>query len=183
MNPLHHAALCTVIALISMGCTPQRKPDPPDVDALVAQLAEPVTDICAHRPALCERACADCPDAAACMKANGVCAAQQDHFIDVRDGGLSPFVPGCHMRYQDAACSVNGAFFDADHCIGDALYEWWQPACHPGFGDMVRIDCRKLCILMHRPGGTCEYIANVCPGNRDSGRCICDPPQEPPIEP
>ena len=186
MNPLHHVAhtlLCIVIMLISLGCTQARKLDPPDVDALVAQLAEPVTDICAHLPALCERACADCPDAGACMKANGVCAALQSYYIDVRDGGPSPFVPGCHMKYQDPACTLNGAFYFADRRVGDTLYEWWQPACHPGMGDLMDIDCRKLCILMRRPGGTCTYMANACPGNKASGHCTCDPPQGPLIEP
>ncbi len=186
MNPMHHATralLCIVIALVSLSCATSRKPEPPNLDALIAELAEPVTDICAHDPSLCERACAHCPDVGACIKANGVCAAQPDYYIDVRDGGLSPFVPGCHMKYQDQACSVNAAFFFDDHCAGDTLFEWWNPACHLGMGDMVRIDCRKLCILMHRPGGTCETIANVCPGNQASGRCICDPAEEPPIDP
>jgi hypothetical protein len=183
MNHLHHtvrAAFAIAVVLASLGCAPSRRPDTPDVDALIAELAMPVSDICAHDPELCARACAGCPDVDACLKANGVCAADQDYFIDVRDGGLSVFVPGCHMRYQDNACSVNGAFFFTDRCVGDTLYEWWNPACHPGIGDMVSIDCRKLCVLMRRPGGTCEYIADVCPGNQASGRCICDPP---PVQP
>lgn len=183
LNPIACTLLCIVIVFGNFGCAHTRKPDPPDVDALIAQLAQPVTDICAHDPEICALACARCADVDACMNANGRCAIQDDRFIDVRDGGLSPFVPGCHMQYQDNACTANGAFFWADRCARDRLYEWWNPVCHPGMGDLVKIDCRRLCVLMHRPGGTCEYIANACPGNQKSGRCICDPPQQQPIEP
>jgi hypothetical protein len=174
--------LCMTIVVLLPACMHPR-PEEPDLDTLIAEVARPVTDLCTTLPEVCERACRDCPDVDACLQSNGQCAAFQSFLIDVRDGGLSPFVPGCHMKYQDQACSVNAAFFFDDHCVGDILYEWWNPACHPSMGDMVSIDCRKLCILMRRPGGTCEYIANVCPGNEQSGCCICDPPQAPPIEP
>lgn len=183
LKPSTRMLLCIFIASIQLACAHPRKTDPPDIEALIAQIAKPVSDLCHHDPDICARVCATCPDVAACMKSNGRCAAWEDYYIDVRDAGLSPFVPGCHMKYQDPVCTLNGAFFFADRCAGDRLFEWWNPACHLGMGDMVEIDCRKLCILMRRPGGTCEYIVDVCPGNEKSARCTCDEPQQPPIEP
>lgn len=183
LNPAARFVICLIVLLIGVGCARPRKPETPGIDALIAEIAKPVTDPCVHDPELCTRACAQCPDVVACMKANGVCAAARTYFIDIGDGGYNPFVPGCHMKYQNHICTVNGAMFDPDTCAGDTLIEWWGSFCHLGIGDLVLIDCRELCVRMHRPGGTCEYVADVCPDNTKSARCICDPPVEPPIEP
>jgi hypothetical protein len=163
------------IALFCLGCAHVRQPPTPSLDALIAELAQPVANVCARDPALCEKACVDCPDVGACLKANGNCAAAPIYFNDVGDGGLNPFVAGCHMQYSNHMCTVNGQFLDGDSCIGDWLLEWWQATCHRGMGDVMEINCRKLCERMGRPGGTCKDVDDVCPDNQRSARCICDP--------
>jgi hypothetical protein len=111
--------------------------------------------------------------------------AKQYNVIEVKDGGLAPFVPGCLDLYTQPDCPAGTAtrymaggdqcYWNVDTQAGDSILEYGtENKCRSHVSQAPKLlDCNMLCIQKGYPRGTCVDIDNYCGPGIPSARCEC----------
>lgn len=102
-----------------------------------------------------------------------LCRKAPRYFRDEQDGGDDPLQAGCHVGYDDAACTANPRNVHGDMCLDRVnLLEMTDTNCHKG-DDSKAYDCDAYCKQLGHDAGECRETSEQFCAPRGSAYCKC----------